>query len=85
MPCNQSGESEGMKESRAEIKTMLDELLREIRAVEEEVSRTWGDTAVTICGDTVEAAVIGVGRNYGNRHCSLCCPKVHKSGPRQTL
>lgn len=78
--CDQPGGSEGMKESKPEINDILGELLRKIRALKEEVSRTYGDTTsvvTTICGDTPSAVAIGVGRNRGSGQCSLCCPRVH--------
>ena len=53
-----------MKESKPGINNILGNLLCELRALKEEVSRICGDTAsivATICGDTVSAAAIGVG------------------------
>jgi hypothetical protein len=81
MRYDQMGGSEGKKKREPEINEVLGELLREIRALKEEVSRICGDTAsivTTICGDTASEVPIGVGRNRHSGLCSLCCPRVHK-------
>jgi hypothetical protein len=82
---NQTGESEGRKESKREMHDILDQLLRETRALQEEVARMYGDTASivsTMCGDTALGVNIGVSRSSGRCSCSFLC---YRRGSQQIL
>lgn len=67
-----------MEESKPGITVILGELMREMRALKDEVSRTYGDKALiatTFCGDITSVMVIGISPNR-DRGCNLCCPAV---------